>query len=170
MTSPTHPRSRALLGPHGRKALLSAHVVCSVGWLGAAAAGLALSLVAAATADPALRIGVYQALHSLDGVLLLPAAIAALVSGVLVAVTSRWGLTRHVWVIVKSALAVIATIAFVAFASGAIGDVLATLVAAPDSTVGAGGTQVVVAWLGIVGVLVADVVLSVVKPWGRTGR
>ena len=92
-----------------RKLELTAHVVFSVGWLGAVAAFLALAVVGLASDDRQTVVAAYIAMESTGWFILVPLAIAALVSGLVQALGSKWGLFRHYWVLAKLLITVIAT-------------------------------------------------------------
>lgn len=94
------------LSPALRKTALTLHVASSVGWLGAVAAFLVLA-IRALTAD---ELTIYPTLGVLTWQLIIPLSLAALVTGVVSAVTTPWGLLRHGWVIAKLVLTAGATL------------------------------------------------------------
>ena len=91
----------------GRQWLLFAHVVLSIGWLGAGAANVVLALTAARTTDSEIQRACYRLIHVLDSALVIPLAFGALASGLLISLATKWGLWRYWWVIVKFALTVL---------------------------------------------------------------
>lgn len=95
--------------PLARKAGLTVHVVSSVGWLGAVLMYLGLGLTAVTSDDVALLSAVYLAMDAASWTVLVPLALASLVTGITQSLVSSWGLWRHYWVIVKLALTGIAT-------------------------------------------------------------
>lgn len=88
--------------PHRvRRFALTAHVACSVGLLGAVASFFALAVAGLASADlPTVR-GAYVAGGMLAWFVILPLSLAALVTGLVQALGTAWGLFRHYWVLVK---------------------------------------------------------------------
>lgn len=94
--------------PGHRKFWLSLHIAASVGWLGAVVAYLALDLTAATSQDPQKLRAAYVAMDLVTRWVLLPLASAALATGLVVALGSRWGLFRHYWVLVSLALTAVA--------------------------------------------------------------
>lgn len=104
-----------IMQPGLRKAALVGHVTSSVGWLGAVAAFLVLAVVALHTADAATSRSLYVAMEVLGKAVLLPLAVASLVTGLVQSLGTPWGLFRHWWVIVKLALAVMSTLVLVAY-------------------------------------------------------
>lgn len=93
-----------------RKLALTVHIGTSVGWLGALGAYLLLDVtVATATDAQVLRAG-YLGMALIAGKVIVPLAIAALATGLLVSLGTKWGLFRHYWVIVSLVLTTIATV------------------------------------------------------------
>lgn len=168
-------RSRWLLRPAARKAWLSAHVIVSVGWIGADLCLLFLGIRALTTADA--RIG--------QGAVLQEAAIATFVTGplvhltlftgIVVSVTGRWGLFRYWWVTVSLALTVVmdlmVNLALVPLLSGLAARVLgATPGAAVPEVLGSGAVELVIPPSVALVVLTFVTVINVYKPWGRIRR
>ncbi|PTA66460.1 DUF2269 domain-containing protein [Deinococcus arcticus] len=95
-------------GPGWRKLGLTVHVAASVGWIGAVVAYLGLVLAGLGSSDPQAVRSAWWGLDQLTGVLA-PLSVAALVSGVVQALCTPWGLLRHYWVVVKLVLTAMAT-------------------------------------------------------------
>ena len=87
-----------------RVALLTVHVVASVGAIGAALVLLTLGIAGVLGADPRT---VYPAAHLVEAQVIAPLAVLALVSGLVQALLSRWGLIRYWWVAIKLALNIV---------------------------------------------------------------
>ncbi|CCB75872.1 MULTISPECIES: hypothetical protein [Streptomycetaceae] len=151
-----------------RRALLVAHVVVSVGWLGTTLTLLTLAIAGATARDPATVAAAYRAMRVVADWLLPVVSVSSLVSGVALALGTRWGLARHRWVVVKfwltlaataaSALAlrlVIGEAADAVTAGKPVGSTARTLLAAPSVA------------LCLYTFLTA---VSVLKPWGPTRR
>ena len=96
--------------PLVRKAVLTTHVVTSVGWLGAVAAYLALDVAAATTRDEDVARAAYVAMEVVVVWVIVPLALASVVVGVVNALGTTWGLLRHWWVVVKLLLTLVATL------------------------------------------------------------
>lgn len=94
------------LGRRAHRAILTTHILVSVGWFGVAATVAFCALVGSSTDDVAFYEVVGATLW-----LSVPLGLAAAASGVVLSVTTRWGLVRHWWVVIKEAitLAVIVT-------------------------------------------------------------
>jgi len=96
--------------PRVRKLALTAHVVSSVGWLGAVGVFLALAVVGLTSQDAQLVRAVYLAAEPIIWFAIIPLALASLLSGLVQSLGSTWGLFRHYWVLFKLLIAVVATI------------------------------------------------------------
>lgn len=140
-----------------RSALLSLHVTLSVGWIGLDASLLVLVATALRIGDPAAA----TAAGMLGTILLPPAAFGALVTGLVLSLTTPWGLLHYWWVLAKFVI----TVALVA---GGMGLLLPRLALLADGAAGSVRIQVLVATSVALLLLVSATVLSVVKPWGRT--
>lgn len=147
--------------------MLTAHVVASVGWLGAVGVFLALSLIALTSDNDIAIRGAYLAMEPAARAILVPLSLASLITGVLQSLGSAWGLFRHYWVLFKLVLTVLATLVLLAYmrtfaAMAAVAgdpDVPLALVRNPSPVL-----HSVLALL----VLVVTTVLSVYKPRGVT--
>ncbi|MFI5958618.1 hypothetical protein [Cryptosporangium sp. NPDC051539] len=94
------------LHPRARKIVLIAHVTTSVGWFGADAVLLVLGIagLTGAVGGPAT---VYPVAGLIGTVLIAPLTVAALVTGVVFSVGTKWGLVRYWWVAVKLVVTVL---------------------------------------------------------------
>ncbi|HET8840850.1 MAG TPA: hypothetical protein VFN35_05250 [Ktedonobacteraceae bacterium] len=90
--------------------LLSAHLLCTVVWLGAALSSLISNLTALFTNDSHLLNAAYVFADILDKALLRGGAIGTLITGVLLSVLTQWGLFRFYWIIVKEIISVLCLI------------------------------------------------------------
>ena len=156
--------------PGIRKLALTAHITSSVGWLGAAVGFLAHAIAGLTSEDAQLVRAAYLIMELTGWYVLVPLSLASLATGLIQSLGTKWRLIRHYWVFVKFALTVFATIILLTFMRG-FGD-LARVAMEPASSGGhfgghGGASPVVHAGLGIL-VLLATVVLSVYKPWGKT--
>jgi uncharacterized membrane protein len=101
----THHRP-SRLSRRARHAWLTAHIVSSVGLLGASSAVAAIALRARATDDPAEVRNAGEILESFGFTFGIPLSLATVVTGVVLGLGSRWGVVRHGWVIAKLAIIV----------------------------------------------------------------
>lgn len=167
----TRNRQRTRPGPprlprNARRFLLTAHVVTSVGWLGVAYALLVMALSAQAATDPGTRAATYTLMLSFDDAAMLPLGLAALVTGVILGVGSHWGLIRHWWVAAKLVLNVAVLVVPMLTRHPALVDAVDT---ARAGLLTDPAQQVLDGSIASVVVLTVATVLSVYKPWGRTG-
>lgn len=84
-----------------RKLTLLAHILGSVGWIGAIAVFLALALIGLRSVDPQTVRAVYIAMEPVTWWIIVPIAFASLATGLLLSFGTPWGLLRHYWVIFK---------------------------------------------------------------------
>ena len=155
------------LRPSVRKFALTAHVVSSVGWVGAAAAYLALAIAALGSEQPEMARAAYLAMKPIAWAALIPLAFASLLTGLVQALGTRWGLVRHWWVVMKLLLTLFATIVLMLHTATTV-DPLARLVAkAEGADPGALPGEILHAGGGLFVLLVAAV-LAIYKPSGMT--
>lgn len=161
MTTTTLPKTRRppWLPRRARSVLLTLHVTLSVGWVGLDASLLVLVATALRTGDPAAA----AAAGMLGTTLLAPFAFGALVTGLVLALATPWGLLRHWWVLVKFVITV-------ALVGGGMGMLLPRLGLLADGAAGPVQVQALVSTSVALVLLGSATVLSVVKPWGRTPR
>lgn len=95
--------------PRLRKAVLTAHVVTSVGWLGAVLAYIALDVTAVVSTDVDRVRSAYLAMDVTISYAIVPLALASVLVGIVNALGTSWGLLRHYWVLVKLLLTLVAT-------------------------------------------------------------
>jgi hypothetical protein len=96
--------------PFVRKFALTAHVVASVGWLGAVGGFLALAIAGLASREDHLVRAAYIAMELTGWFVIVPLCFASLLTGVVQSLGTSWGLFRHYWVVVKLVMASLATI------------------------------------------------------------
>ncbi|MGW0483274.1 hypothetical protein [Nonomuraea sp. NPDC003214] len=90
--------------PRTRKSLLVIHIVASVALLGEVWGLVVLNTAATLTNDLALAHAAYRLMPALVFAGGIPLSMLSLVTGVLLGLTSHWGVLRHVWVAAKLAL------------------------------------------------------------------
>jgi hypothetical protein len=104
-----------IMGPRLRKFTLTAHVTSSVGWLGAVAAFLALAVVGLTSPDAQTVRGAYLVMEPAAWFILVPLAVASLLTGLVQSLATTWGLFRHYWVLFKLLINVFATVILLAY-------------------------------------------------------
>ena len=96
--------------PRLRKFALSAHLTFSVGWIGAVLAYLALGVGAVTSQDVQTVRAAWTAMELVGWYVIVPIALASLLTGLVMALGTKWGLFRHYWVLISFALTVFATV------------------------------------------------------------
>jgi len=156
--------------PGVTKLALTAHVVSSVGWLGAVACFLALSVVGLTSQHAQTVRAVYLVMEPTAWFVLVPLCLASLLTGLVQSLGTKWGLFRHYWVLFKLLMNVFATIVLLMYMQTL--DYFAGIAA--ETTVSSGDlgglrspSPVIHAGLALLLLLVATV-LAVYKPRGLT--
>lgn len=96
--------------PRLRQLALTAHVTSSVGWLGAVAVYLGHAVAGLTSQDAQIVRAVYLAMELSIWFVIVPLALASLVTGLVSSLGTAWGLFRHYWVLFKLLINVFATI------------------------------------------------------------
>jgi hypothetical protein len=156
--------------PGLRKFALTAHVISSVGWLGAVAGFLALAVVGLASQGDQVVRAAYLVMEPIGWFVLVPLAFASLLTGLVQSLGTTWGLFRHYWVLFKLLINVFATIVLLMYMQTL--DYFAGVAANPtlsggDLRVLRGPSPVLHSSLALLLLLVATV-LAVYKPRGMT--
>lgn len=99
-----------MMSPGLRKIALTAHVLSSVGWVGAVAGFLALAVAGIWGATEAAARGFYLAMDLTTWYVIVPLAFASLATGIVSSLGTPWGLFRHYWVVIKLIVTVFSTI------------------------------------------------------------
>ena len=155
--------------PRFNKFALTAHITFSVGWLGAIVAYLALAIAGLTVHDAQTVHAAYLSMELIGWYVIVPFSLATLLTGLVEALGTQWGLFRHYWILVKFLLTTGATIVLlrhmqaVSRMSG-----LAAETALSSADFRALRIQLVVHAAGGLLVLLAATTLSVYKPWGMT--
>ncbi|MEV5593464.1 DUF2269 domain-containing protein [Streptomyces sp. NPDC052496] len=149
-----------------RRALLVIHVAVSVGWLGLTLGLLTLSVTGYTSGSLDTTVAAYRAMKIFSDWLLLPVALTALVSGLVLSFGTPWGLARHRWIVVKFWLT-LATVLLTAFSlRPGIDRLAADAVAGTPDT----GLSMVSAPSVATATYLFVTAVSVLKPWGLTKR
>ena len=81
------------MSPRLRKLAVTAHMVCSVGWVGAVASFIALCAVGLRSADHTVTAAMFVAADVLGRTVIVPCALTAFATGIVLSVATDWGLT-----------------------------------------------------------------------------
>jgi hypothetical protein len=97
------------MSPGVRKVALSVHIISSVGWIGAVVTYLALGISSLVSPDTQTVRAAWTAMDVTGWWAIVPLAIAALVTGLVMSLGTPWGLFRHYWTVISLILTVICT-------------------------------------------------------------
>ena len=103
------------MSPRLRRLALTAHITASVGWLGAIAGFFALAVAGIASEDVLTVRSAYLMMEMFGWFVLVPFAIASLVTGLVQSLGTKWGLFRHYWVLAKLLINLFATVVLLAY-------------------------------------------------------
>jgi hypothetical protein len=151
------------------KFALTAHVTASVGLLGAIAAFLVLAVAGLTSQDAQTVRAAYRSMLLIAQFVIVPLALASLLTGLIQSLGTPWGLFRHYWVLVKLLLTAFATSVLLAkmeLISHAARLAAETTLSHADLR--AAGIQLLVHATGGLLVLFVPAILSVYKPPGKT--
>lgn len=95
------------LTPALRKLVLTAHIACSVGWIGAVLAFLVLVIAAITNSDNQTLRAAWIALELIGWFAIVPLALGSLFTGVIIALGTKWGLFQHYWVLISLVLTIL---------------------------------------------------------------
>ncbi|MEP6753633.1 MAG: hypothetical protein ABI959_12890 [Candidatus Dormiibacterota bacterium] len=96
--------------PGQRRFALTMHVVSSVGWFGAVAVFLALSIAGLTSHDSQMVRAEYLVMELIAWFVIVPLCVASVLTGIVSSVGTPLGLFRHYWVLIKLLLIIPSTI------------------------------------------------------------
>lgn len=149
--------------PNVRKFALAAHLLSSVGWIGAVVAYLALGVSAATNRDAQVVRAAWIGMELTGWFAIVPLALAALLTGLVLSLGTPWGLFRHYWVVISLALTALCTVVLLLH----MPTVTATAAMLRGMEMGGMGGDLLHPGVGLL-VLIAITALNVYKPRGLT--
>jgi DMSO/TMAO reductase YedYZ heme-binding membrane subunit len=151
-----------------RKFALAAHITLAVGWIGAVAGYIALDVAAATSQDAQTLRAAYLAMELIAWYVIVPLALASLLTGLVMSLGTKWGLFRHYWVLISLLLTIIATVVLLVETQtiSYFADIAADPKTSGDDLRALGNT--LVHSVGGTVVLLVILVLNVYKPRGMT--
>jgi hypothetical protein len=152
--------------PALRRAMLAAHIICSVGWLGAAAAYLALGVAAQVSMQPQVIRAAWIAMELSGWFVIVPLACLAYLTGLVLSLGTPWGLFKHYWVVIALVLTTL-SLAVLLLHMPSVSALAGLARTADDAAASRLGGDVLHPALGIL-VLLVVTVLNVHKPRGLT--
>ncbi len=99
-----------IMSPRLRKFALTLLIASSVGWLGAVVAYLTLGVSAVTSQDAQPVRAAWIAMEVIGWFAIVPLAVAALLTGIVMSLGTPWGLFRHYWVLITLLLTILATV------------------------------------------------------------
>jgi hypothetical protein len=155
-----------LMPPAVRRGALALHVVCSIGWIGAAAAYLALGVAAQVSGQPQTVRAAWIGMELTGWFVIVPLGCLAFLTGLLMAVGTPWGLIRHYWVLIALTLTTVA-LAVLILHMPSVSATAALARSADDRATTQLGGDIIHPAVGLI-VLVVVAVLNIFKPRGLT--
>jgi len=157
------------MGPRLRKLVLTTHIAVSIGWMGAVAAFLALAIAGLNTKDSQMVRAAYLAMAPIARFVIVPLALATLLSGIIQGLATPLGLFRHYWILLKLLLTTFATVVLLLkMPLISLAAHQAAAIAFPLAGLRVVGSQLLVHSAGGLVVLFIVTAVSVYKPWGLT--
>ena len=155
--------------PRIRKLALTAHLTTSVGWIGSVATFLVLAFAGLKSENAQVVRAAYLSMELTTWGIIVPLAIASLLTGLVQSVGTEWGLFKHYWIIAKLVIALLATVILLVH-TGPIGRVAEV---AAQTTLGSTDlsqlrVQLIADAVGAIIALLVATFLSVYKPRGLT--
>src|SRR5579864_9461332 len=96
--------------PRNRKLALVAHITSCLGWFGAVAAFEALAVAGLRCSDVLMVRAAYLSMRWTIWVIIIPFALSSLLTGLILALGTKWGLFKHYWIFVKFLINTLGTI------------------------------------------------------------
>lgn len=154
------------MAPRLRKFVLTAHLTFSVGWIGAVVAYLALGVSAVTSQNAQTVRAAWIAMELTGWFAIVPMAVAALLTGLVMSLGTPWGLFRHYWTLIALVLTVLSTVVLLVHMPtvSSLADVAR---AADGAELDGIGGDLLHPGVGLV-VLLGITVLNVYKPRGLT--
>jgi hypothetical protein len=156
------------MSPRLSKIMLTSHITFSVGWLGTVVVFLVLAITGLTSQDNQLAQSSLIAMELSAWFVIVPFCLTSLVTGVVQAIGTKWGLFKHYWIIVKLFLTVGSTVLLLLH----IQPISYLAVVAKDASFSnsqyAGQIINLISKAGAaILVLVAITTISIYKPWGK---
>ena len=99
-----------ILPPGLRKLALAVHLSVSVGWIGAVVTYIALGISARNSEDVQTLVAAWIAMERTGWYAIVPLAGASLLTGLVMALGTKWGLFRQYWVLFSLVLTILASV------------------------------------------------------------
>lgn len=173
MTTAVHTaRTSSRLPRRWRKAVLITHIISGIGWIGVDLALLPLVITGLTSDDGETVAATYRAIATLVPWTVPALSLLIVSSGVLLGLGTKWGVLRYWWVAIKLVISLLlVTLVFVALMPG-VNALEVTSATTGDEVRCALEDPMMFLYPPVVSgmLLTFSAILSVFKPWGRTGR
>jgi len=173
----THKRNSSVEQPRRRKIsitqkrwLLSTHLLFMATWLGGVICSLALNLIALKATDPQLLNTVYTLSETLDINVLRVGAAGSLLTGLLLAWLTQWGLLSFYWIIAKEITTVLVVISDNVIIRWNANAIALTAEQVTNPAILNIRNLLLIGILVRLVLLLAITVISIFKPWGQRQR
>jgi hypothetical protein len=152
-----------------RKIALTAHISFSVGWLGAVIVFLILAISGITNSNDQVVKSIYLTMELIGWLVILPLSLSALITGFIQSLGTHWGLFKHYWVIAKLLLTIFAVaVLFIHLQPiSYLAEISSKSILSINDLIGLRIQLIADAGAALL-VLIACVILSVYKPWGKT--
>lgn len=157
-----------IMTPRLSKFMLTVHITFSVAWFGTVAAFLALA-IAGLTGNEQVVRACYIGMDLIAWFVIIPFCLCSLITGLIQALGTQWGLFKHYWIVVKLVLTVIATIVLLVHMQPISYLSKVALESPPLSELRDLRIQLIADAGAATFVLLATTTVSVYKPWGKIG-
>jgi NADH:ubiquinone oxidoreductase subunit 6 (subunit J) len=154
------------MSPGLRKFALASHLLFAIGWIGAVLAYLALATAAQVSDSPDTVRAAWIGMELTGWYVIVPLAVASLITGLVMAIGTRWGLFRHYWVVFSLVLTSFAT-AVLVLHMPTVSSQADTAQDADPAQLPSLGSDLEHPLIGLF-VLLAVLVLNIYKPRGMT--
>ena len=172
MSAEKRPRNKITI--RQKRWLLSTHLLCVAAWLGGGLCSLAFNITALWATDPHLLNATYVFANTLDKTIIRGGAVGTLLTGLLLAWLTQWGLIRFYWIIVKeiaAVLCVVTDLIIIRWNDHAIASTAARgLQAFSDPLYLTNRTRLFVGISFQLMLLAGVIAISIFKPWGQRRR
>jgi len=158
------------MSPFLRKLSLTTHITFSVGWFGAIAAFLILAINGLINRNVQSVQSSYISMDLIAWFAIMPACLGSFASGIVQSIGTQWGLFKHYWIIVKLMLTIAATVILLLHMQpiSFMADIASKISLSYDEYRSLRIRLIADAMVAIA-VLIIAIVLSIYKPWGKTG-
>lgn len=166
----TRKATAAILPPSARKLALTTHIIASVGWIGAVVTFLVLAVTQLASQNAVMVRGTFLAMDATAWLIIAPLSLTSLLTGLVLALFTKWGLFRNYWILAKLLINVFASVVLLMYVqslNSLAGIAAAATLSGADLLALKNADSVQHSSIALVVLLVA-VVLSVYKPRGLT--